>query len=150
VIRRPGSTSPHDRRRRARGAVAVEAALVICFILVPLTMGIITYGYMLSFRQSISQAAAEGARAAAVAPASANHQAIAYDAISRAVGTTCNTGQLTCTATKTAPIGAAACDSCVWVTVDYAYRTDPSKPILMPSGLVPERLKYTAVAEISK
>lgn len=147
--RRPASASA-SRRERARGAVAVEAALVICFILVPLTMGIITYGYMLSFRQSISQAAAEGARAAAVAPASADHQAIAYDAISRAVGTTCNTGQLTCTATKTAPVGAAACSSCVWVTVDYAYRTDTSKPILMPSGLVPERLKYTAVAEISK
>ena len=54
-------------RRDARGAAAVEFALVLP-ILVLLVFGIISYGYMLSFRQGISQAAAEGARAAAVTP----------------------------------------------------------------------------------
>ena len=52
-------------RRPERGAAAVEFALVVPFLLLFL-VGIISYGYMLSFRQALSQGAAEGARAAAV------------------------------------------------------------------------------------
>ncbi len=48
--------------RRERGAAAVEFALVVPLLLT-LVFGIISYGYLLSFRQSLSQAAAEGARA---------------------------------------------------------------------------------------
>ena len=51
--------------RGDRGAAAVEFALISPMLLL-LVFGIVTYGYMLSFRQAIGQGAAEGARAAAV------------------------------------------------------------------------------------
>ncbi len=55
------------RRRGDDGAAAVEFAF-IAPILIFLLLAIVGYGYMLSFRQAMSQAASEGARAAAVAP----------------------------------------------------------------------------------
>lgn len=63
------------RRRLARterGAAAVEAALVLTAVVLPVVFGIIAYGYMLSFRQTLSQAASEGARAAVGAPLTGN------------------------------------------------------------------------------
>ena len=51
--------------RDDRGAAALEFALILP-ILVVLVFGVIAFGYMLSFRQAMSQAAAEGGRAAAV------------------------------------------------------------------------------------
>ena len=51
------------RRRTESGAAAVEFALVLP-LLVVLVLGIISYGVMLSFRQTLSQATTEGARAA--------------------------------------------------------------------------------------
>ena len=139
------------RRRGARaerGAAAVEAALVICFVLLPVIFGIITYGYMLSFRQSVSLAASEGVRAAAVAPgaASPNRQAIAFEAIGNVMGTECNVGHLVCE-TGT-PVG---CASCLSVTVRYNYLADTSKPNFPGMGVVvPEQLTYTAVAEMTQ
>ena len=63
-------------RRRApseRGAAAVEFALVVPLLLL-LIFGIISYGMMLSFRQGLTQAASEGARAAAVTLVEANRK----------------------------------------------------------------------------
>jgi Flp pilus assembly protein TadG len=56
-----------SRHRAEGGAAAVEFALVAPLLLL-LVFGVISYGYMLSFRQALSQGAAEGARAAAVSP----------------------------------------------------------------------------------
>lgn len=50
---------------RERGAAAVEFALILPVLLL-IVFGIINFGFMLSARQAVSQAAAEGARAAAV------------------------------------------------------------------------------------
>ncbi len=54
-----------DSARSERGAAAVEFALIVP-ILCALVFGIINYGDILSARQAVSQAAAEGARAGAV------------------------------------------------------------------------------------
>lgn len=139
------------RRRGARddgGAAAVEAALVICFVLLPVIFGIISYGYMLSFRQSVSLAASEGVRAAAVAPGagSPDRQAIAFQAIANAMGAECNVGYLVCeTGTPT------TCATCMSVTVRYNYLADPSKPNYPGMGIVvPEQLTYTAIAEMTQ
>jgi Flp pilus assembly protein TadG len=59
------------RVRTHKGAATVEFALVAS-LLMTLVIGLIGYGIMLSFRQAISQAAAEGARAAAVSVALAD------------------------------------------------------------------------------
>lgn len=50
------------RCERERGAVAVEFALVFCFLLIPLTLGVIDYGWYFYSTQSTSSAARETAR----------------------------------------------------------------------------------------
>ncbi|UMG93025.1 TadE/TadG family type IV pilus assembly protein [Nocardioides sp. TF02-7] len=88
------------RRGSDDGAAAVEFALILP-ILMFLVFGIISFGYMLSFRQAMSQAAAEGARAAAVAPSgtpAGTRQADAAAAVDDALGSygvSCSGGSLT-------------------------------------------------------
>lgn len=41
------------RHRSERGAAAVETALTLCFVVVPLVFATIGYAYMLSFRQTV-------------------------------------------------------------------------------------------------
>lgn len=136
------------RRCADHGAAAVEAALVICFVLLPVIFGIISYGYMLSFRQSVSLAANEGVRAAAVPPSatSPNREAIAFEAIANAMGAKCNVGHLVCeTGVPT------DCATCMSVTVRYNYLADSSKPSFPGMGIVvPEHLTYTAVSETTQ
>lgn len=149
-------------RRTQRGAAAVETALCLCFVVLPLVFGIIAYAYMLSFRQSLSQAATEGARAAAVLYTSdtgaqkvVDQTSAATTAVSGALqgltsGMTCGGGAgLTCT------VGVAACAndataSCVTVTVNYPYRDKPLLPTIPGLGFtLPSQLAYTATARVS-
>ena len=154
-----------SRRRDQRGAAAVEFALVAP-LLIMLVMGVISYGYMLSFRQALSQGAAEGARAAAVSPypASTDKQQSGLDAVNEALssyGVTCdgyaagshlrkderNVG--TCSVT----IGSCPNDptkDCVTTAIDYAYEANPLTPSFPGVHLVlPEQLSYDAVARTS-
>lgn len=131
-------------RREERGAAAVEFALLV-FPLCLILFGIITYGYLLSFRQSVSQAAAEGARAAAVAPATADREAVAFAAIKNVMGADCNSAYLKC-ATGT-PTG---CSTCLSVTVTYEYADDPSKLKPFSSVAVPDELTYTSTVELTQ
>ena len=150
VTRRSGGES---------GAAAVEFAL-IAPLLFALLFGIIGYGYMLSFRQGISQGAAEGARAAAVEFNSANQPTVAMAALNRSlesygvscVGTSLKKDSQTvgsCSVTI-ATCANNASKTCASVHVSYAYRDHP----LLPSfpglgGTMPEELNFTAVAEVS-
>lgn len=148
VARRTVRTERTERTER--GAAAVEFGLV----LIPLSMilfGIISYGYMLSFRQAVSQAAAEGARAAAVAPPTTPDPARITDARSAVqsalvtYGLTCGTGPLVCTVVRS-----ATCTTCFEVTVDYDYEAEPLTPVFPGLGIVmPDHLVYTASAEVS-
>src|SRR5688572_27294478 len=117
--------------RRERGAVTVEFVLVLPFFLF-LIFEIINYGMMLSFRQTMSQAAAEGARAAAVAPPhldGASRIPIAKAAVGEAfegqIGTalSCSSGGLTCTVTATPATGPCTSPPCrVKVQLSYPYK----------------------------
>ncbi len=145
--------------RDERGAAAVEFALVTP-MLCALLFGIIAYGYMLSFRQGISQGAAEGARAAAVEFDSANRSTAAVAALNRSLGgygVSCVRNNLirngatvgSCSVTID-PCSNNVTKTCASVSVNYAYRDHP----LLPSfpglgGTMPEELDYTAVAEVS-
>src|SRR3954453_6472840 len=69
-LERPQAESP-KRFRGDAGTALVEMA----FIITPLCMllfGIVIYGYLMSFRQNMTQAATEGARAGAIAPPDAD------------------------------------------------------------------------------
>ena len=127
---------------------------------------------MLSFRQALSQAAAEGARAAAVAPAGVPQTGAAgVDSVStRAIeainqglggyGVTCTSGGVlerngtaagTCVVTFTATCSASSTGAtCAKVALDYRYSDNsllPSFPLL---GIVlPDNLTYTAEVELS-
>lgn len=153
------------QRRRAQetagqlGAALLEFALVILLFFV-LVFGIITYAYMMSFRQSLTQAGAEGARAAAVAPASftdTQRIARALDAVEEAIsgyggGILCNNGVLVCTATVAAcdPPPAPVTPRCVTVSVSYPYRSHPILPSFPGLGLtLPTSLEGLSVAEVS-
>ena len=149
------------RTRSQRGAAVVEFALVST-LLIMLVVGIISYGYMLSFRQGISQGAAEGARAAAVAAASADRLPDAEDAVNDALesyGVSCNSGSGTLTKggtnVGTCSVTVAACtnntsQSCVSVGLAYNYRDHALLPGFPGLGvMLPDTLTYTSVARVS-
>ena len=153
--------------RDHRGAAGVEFALVAPLLMV-LAFGVISYGYMLSFRQALSQGAAEGARAAAVSPypSATDKQQAALDAINDALGVgaygiTC-TGAAsgsplkkdavtvgTCSVT-TAPCASDPTNDCVTVSLDYLYKDNPLLPSFPGVGLLlPSHLTYDATARVS-
>lgn len=146
-----------SRKRDDRGAAVVETALCICFVVLPIVFGVIAYAYMLSFRQSVTQASAEGARAGAVAPtgtSDANRTAAALKATSGAMATgpgglTCNSGYLVCTA----PVAACTDGSgknCITVTVTYPYRDHSLLPTIPGLGfMLPKDITYVSVAEVN-
>lgn len=131
-------------RRDARGAAAVEFALILP-VLMLIVVGIINYGDMLSVRQSVSQAASEGARAAAVTTGGdAEKVAAANRAVAGALsaqGKSCSSG---CSVTL-APCAGETTKQCATVRVEIAYRG-----IIPGFGLIlPDKLAYTAVARVS-
>jgi len=141
-------------RRDDRGASAVEFALLV----LPLTLlvfGIIAFGVMLSFRQTLSQAATEGARAAAVQVDESKRQSEAEAAVADAMsavifggdGMECGSDGLECVATLL-PACATGVD-CYEVTVRYPYRSNGPIQIPLINGLMPEQLEYTAVVRVS-
>jgi Flp pilus assembly protein TadG len=157
-------TEREARKPRERGAALVEFTFV-ALLLFMLIFGIIGYSYMMSLRQTMTQATAEGARAGAVAVAgsaeaaalTALNQALAQHDVSCAepnlrhdganVGT-CDVRVVDCAT----PNGAntAAVPDCVVVEADYRYRDHPQLPTFPGLGLtLPEHLSYSAIAEVT-
>jgi Flp pilus assembly protein TadG len=143
----------------------VEFALVAPLLLL-LLFGMISYGYMLSFRQAISQASAEGARAAAVAPVTITDGERIMRATSAVTGGLGGYG-VSCTATGTlvragvqvgmcgvstpqACAGSAVGSRCVEVSVDYWYAEHSLIPSFPGLGIVlPDHLAYSTEAEVT-
>lgn len=151
-------------RRRERGAAAVEFAILVP-VLCLLLFGIIAYGMMLSFRQNLSQAAAEGARAAAVAPRNPPDASYAPDAQAAAAiadalgdGYACSDGRLLkdatqvgdCTISPSSGCAAAAtapASPCTYtVSLAYRYKDHPviPNPPLVP---IPDVITYVSAAQ---
>lgn len=164
VVRRavPGKLpGKRSSRRDQSGAATVEAALILCFLVIPIVFGILSYGYMLTFRQSLSQAATEAARAAAVKTVSgstverqAAQTTAAKGAVKEAVGTfqsgmECGQANLTCDVTFV-PCPDVSTAGCVQVKVSYPYRDHSLLPSVPGLGFtLPESVGYTAVAGVS-
>ncbi len=148
AARRVAAPGRQSRGNDERGSTLVEFSLSVVLLLTIL-FGIITFGYVLSFKQGMTQAAAEGARAAAVG-------SDVSSAVARSVGAfnkTCNTDGLTCKSDTTAwPPVPYACSghTCVQVKLTYDYNHYPLLPKLPGLGLLlPDTLQSTYVAEVS-
>ena len=159
---RPLRTTRRAGRRADDGAAAVEFALVLP-IFVALLFGVISYGWMLSYRQGISQAAAEGARAMAVtvaptgstAPADRAREAInrslaSYGVTCTSAGTLTRNGQTvgTCGVT-TAACATGSTVQCAQIAISHAYRANPLIPSFPGLGVtLPTTVAYTTTSEL--
>lgn len=146
------------RSRRHRhdqgGAAAVEFALVAPLVLL-LLFGIIGYGFLLTFRQALSQGAAEGARSAAVwaAAYSPSQDVERIGAATASVDEALNGYGVGCADLATCTVVIVPCTGsptaqCASVTVSYPYR---AHPIFGPVPFVPmpETVEYEAQARVS-
>ena len=146
---------PERRRHDQRGAALVEFAIASSVLLV-LLFGIITYGYVLSFKQALTQAAAEGARKAAVSTVATapTNAATAVEKAVNAFNKHCNlpvSDGTTCTYLMTAAAtGCSADNICMRVRVSYDYKNHPLMPKFPGLGLLlPDTLQSTSVTQLS-
>lgn len=141
----------------------MEFALLVP-LLVLILFGIISYGVMLSFRQSLSQAAAEGARAAAVTFLEGDKKDEAVLAVSGALDSfevSCtdtgnllrdgeDVGECAISEPKACVPAAGAGVQCVIVTLSYNYQDNAIVPTFPGVGIVlPDKLTYEAQARVS-
>jgi Flp pilus assembly protein TadG len=152
------------RQREERGAEMVEFAFVVV-LLIALLYGIISYGLILAAQSTVTQAAADGARAGIVVSSGAGQASAAeiqagndiswmgkgacyeHDALPVATGSP--TAAIKCTATpETCP--SVATNQCLKVTVTYSYKSSPLFPILPGLGIItPTQISSTDVLQIS-
>lgn len=151
-----------QHRRGDRGAAMVEFAMV-SVLLVLLVLGIISYGLLLSFKQDMTRAAAEGARAGAVAPTAAAALTEADAATDEAVrgfdkecnpaeGLACNVNLHACgtPVPRGTPTNPASTGDCITVELIYDYADHPLLPdIPLLSGLMPDTIRDTSVARVN-
>ena len=133
-------------RRGQHGAVLVEMALVVTFLSL-VVFGIISFGILLGYRQNLTQAATEGARAASVqqdqskqANAALTAATAALDELNHKCGTTPDAG-LTCTVSSVfaCPTDATLACRTVTVTLDNdEHAVVPRVPLL--SNFIPKQL----------
>ena len=157
----PRTTMPKEcvRQHDERGAEMVEFAFVVV-LLIALLYGIISYGLILSAQSTVTQAAADGARAGIIASSTAVATAEAQSGndlvwmgkgqcYEPAVPAGTSGAPLSCTATKgTCPSNAS--NQCLTVTVTYNYSQDPLFPELPGMGVItPSTISSTDVLQMS-
>jgi Flp pilus assembly protein TadG len=164
------------RRRNESGAAAVETALCLCFVVLPIVFAIISYAYMFSFRQTLSQAADEGARAAVgasttgclsgaitstpqtISSYSSTNCVAAYVA-SQAVATDLSQYGMSCGTPNSTDkfvsctFSLATCNTsntCITVQVGYPYRQYSLLPSVPGLGFIlPPNLSFTSSVAVS-
>jgi Flp pilus assembly protein TadG len=129
----------------------LEFALVIP-IFVFVLYGLIAFGMMLSAKQTITNAASEGARAAVGAANNSTAQVqAAHDRVKSAMA---SLGQYNVDAPGAFAASVAQCtgstNQCITVKVTYDYAAHPTVPPAPGLGLVtPDKLSSTAVVQVS-
>jgi Flp pilus assembly protein TadG len=160
---RPRTRMPEEcsRHRDERGAEMVEFAFVVV-LLIMLLYGIVSYGLILSAQSTVTQAAADGARAGIVAsttPLAVAEQQAGDDVTWMGKGA-CYEPDAPVTGSPTAAIKCVAlpeaCPSninnqCIKVTVSYSYASDPLFPILPGLNIItPSTISSTDVLQVSE
>ena len=139
------------RSRDQRGAAVVEFAIA-SVVLLMLLFGIISYGYALSFKQGLTQAAAEGARAGAVVSLS-EAPGKAATAVIPALGAfnkNCSSPGMSCTYDTDPTSTGCATGNCMRVQITYDYKNYPLLPKFPGLGLLlPDTLKSTSITQVN-
>lgn len=134
-------------RRDERGAAALELALVLpVFMLI--IYGALSFGLAMSDQSSLTQAAAEGARAA-VGAANGTYTTVATSAAQARVTATVGTsnGQY---ATVTSTMVTCGTGNCVKVAISFPYAAHPVIPNAPGLGLViPQTLNAVYEVQVS-
>ncbi len=146
--------SGHSRPRLHGDAGAAVVELAICAtVLGILLFGIITFGIVLGYKQNMTQAASEGARAGALAPAGeafTRADAATQAAVDTFGSDTCavDSDALRCNTVVQSCTGTSA--YCVTVTVTYDYDSAPlAPPIPLLGAIIPNTLTASSTAEIN-
>lgn len=148
------------RWKDQRGAVLVEFSLVVVLLFV-LLYALVAYGLMLALKQSVTNAASEGARAAIGADLQASYDA-SRDSLEWLGSKCCSSDGSFTPQTAGAPLAInparAFCSStattpgdpeCVTVSVSYDYAGSPLLPPLPGWGLVfPDTIHTTGVIQL--
>ena len=147
----------------------------MAFIITPLCMllfGIVVYGYLMSFRQNMTQAAAEGARAGAIAPPDADPDTHVYalnqatDATNKALGSfgqgcgttvsSSDSSEVSSDGKSTCSVNVGACPApstaqCVTVTLTYDYNHHPLMPsVPLVTNFIPSTFTSTFTAQVNQ
>jgi Flp pilus assembly protein TadG len=149
-------------RGRGDGGTAILEFTLVAILLFMIIFGIINFGLILSFKQDMTRAAAEGARAGAVAFPSSTALADATAATDEAVKAFsdrfktngCATDGMTCTKTVhdcgTTTSGNASIPDCVTVELVYDYKTHPIlAPVPLISAFMPSEIRAKSDARIN-
>lgn len=132
----------HLFRRDQSGAAAVEFALVVG-LFVFILYGLVAFGMVLATKQRVTNAAAEGARAAV---GSANATEAVNAATARVLAAGLPVGAYT-PVYSTAPCGTSG-NECITVKITYDLDTNPVIPPAPGLGLVmPPKMSSTAVVQ---
>ena len=134
--------------RSESGVAMVEFALVVG-IFVMVLYGLVYYGMALATKQRVTNAAAEGARAAVGAASQADAQTIAQNRVVSLLGTP--NGRYTVTPVA-APcnVSAPTGPQCITVTITYDWENHPAVPAAPGLNLAPvPSLGSTAVVQYS-
>ena len=138
----------NSEREREAGSVLLEAALILPLFLFVL-YGLIIFGLALSVKQTVTEAAAEGARAAIGAqPIGAETQTAAWTRVAsaQALNALASTGHAVA-GDVTSTVGSCGTGMCVTVQIVYPYATFAPPDLL---GVVnPSTLTSKAVVEVS-
>jgi Flp pilus assembly protein TadG len=147
-----------NRKHDERGAALLEFALVFGLFVFVL-YGLIAFGFMLSLKNSITHAAAEGARAAigvtddpstpAVDERSQAAQTRAYQSLSW-LGSKIQLSDISVATPAHCTSSSSPTATCITVVITYPYATRPLVPALPGLGLVtPDNFKASAVVELT-
>lgn len=140
MTRSPAAMRQHDQS----GAVVVEFAIVFV-LFITLLWGLISYGAIFAVQQSLSHAAAEGARAGVDVPDPTDAEGLAAAAVTDQLGWLDDAGVTT--AATVEPCDAAvygAGHDCLVVTVTYDWQDHAIVPKLVDVA-VPSELSSRAV-----
>lgn len=140
------------QERDERGAELIEFAIVVV-LLIMLLYGIITYGLILAAQATVTQAAADAARAGIISSSTAvaTAEAQAGTDVSWMNKGSCGTSAttITCVASEI-PCPSNTSNTCLKVTVTYNYSSAPLFPELPGLGVItPSTISSTNVLELS-